>query len=289
MTTLLVLGLGYTTTRIAGGLQARGWQITATRRVAGPDAIAFDDEDAVRAAIASATHILSSVPPDAEGRDPVLERYGALLESAPARWLGYLSSTGVYGDTGGAWVDESAAIGTGRRSARAEADRAWLALHPEARVFRLPGIYGPGRSPLERVAEGRAHRIDLPEQIFSRIHVEDIVAAVEASFTHGPAGAYNIADDRPASQNAVIEEACRLLRVTPPPLLSLEAAGLSPMARAFYAENRRVANGKARRLLGWVPRYPDYRSGLAACLACNATNRPQSASSAPTSASADQR
>jgi nucleoside-diphosphate-sugar epimerase len=289
MTALLVLGLGYTTTRIASGLRGRGWQVTATRRAAGSGAIAFDDEDAVRAAIASATHILSSVPPDGEGRDPVLDRYGALLAAAPARWLGYLSSTGVYGDTGGAWVDESAAIGTGRRSARAEADRAWQALHPEVRVFRLPGIYGPGRSALDRMAEGRAHRIDLPGQIFSRIHVDDIVAAVEASFQRGPVGAYNIADDHPASQNGVIEEACRLLRVTPPPLVPLETAGLSPMARAFYAENRRVANGKAKRLLGWTPRFADYRSGLAACLACNATNSPHSASSAPTAASADQR
>src|SRR5690606_21171519 len=127
-----------------------------------------------------------------------------------------LSSTGVYGDTGGAWVDETAGSG-GRRKPRVKADAAWLARG--ARVFRLPGIYGPGRSALDRVAEGRAHRIDLPEQVFSRIHVDDIASGVLAGFG-GPPGAYNLADDLPASQNAVIEEACRLLGLAPPPLLS---------------------------------------------------------------------
>ena len=120
-----------------------------------------------------------------------------------------------------------------------------------------------GRSVLERLAEGRAHRIDLPGQVFSRIHVDDIAGGVIAAL-EAPPGAYNLADDLPASQNAVIEEACRLLGVAPPPLQSLDAAGLSPQARAFYAENRRVANGKARRLLGWAPKYPTFREGLAA-------------------------
>jgi nucleoside-diphosphate-sugar epimerase len=211
----------------------------------------------VRAALRAASHVLSSVPPDEAG-DPVLARYGDALGHG---WLGYLSSTGVYGDTGGAWVDESAPVGTGRRSARTEADAVWLARG--ARVFRLPGIFGPGRSALERVAEGRAHRIDLPGQVFSRVHVDDIAAGVIAAF-EAPPGAYNLADDLPASQNAVIEEACRLLGVEPPPLQPLEVAGLSPKARAFYLENRRVANGKAKRMLGWRPAYPTYRDGLAA-------------------------
>jgi nucleoside-diphosphate-sugar epimerase len=132
-------------------------------------------------------------------------------------------------------------------------------------VLRLPGIYGPGRSAFERVLEGKAHRIDLPGQVFSRVHADDIVSG--ALLTLGaPAGAYNLADDQPASQNAVIEHACRLLGRDPPPLLSLEEAGLSPMARAFYAENRRVANGKAKRLMGWRPAYPSFREGLAALL-----------------------
>ena len=139
-----------------------------------------------------------------------------------------------------------------------------MALRDDVRVFRLPGIYGPGRSALQRVAEGRAHRIDLPEQLFSRVHVDDIVAGVVASLSDGPPGAYNLADDRPASQNAVIEYACDLLGRPWPPLVALDQAGLSPMARAFYAENRRIANGKAKRLLGWAPRHFDYRTGLRA-------------------------
>jgi nucleoside-diphosphate-sugar epimerase len=160
-------------------------------------------------------------------------------------------------------VDESAPTGGGRRMARALADSAWLARG--ARVFRLPGIYGPGRSALERVTEGRAHRIDLPGQVFSRVHVDDIASGVIAGLD-GPPGAYNLADDLPTSQNAVIEEACRLLGVQPPAMQSLEDAALSPQARAFYGERRRVANGKARRMLGWRPRYADFREGLRSCL-----------------------
>ena len=250
MSRLFVFGLGYTAKAIAGALG--GWRIEAT----GADGtLAFDDEPAVREALARATHVLSSVPPDDEG-DPVLTRYADALEHG---WLGYLSSTGVYGDTGGAWVDESAPVGRGRRTARTLADAAWLARG--ARVFRLPGIYGPGRSPLDRVRDGRAHRIDLPGQVFSRVHVEDIARGVIAAFD-APPGAYNLADDLPASASAVTEEACRLVGVEPPPLQSLDEAQLSPQARAFYAENRRVANGKAKRVLGWTPRYPSYREGL---------------------------
>jgi nucleoside-diphosphate-sugar epimerase len=199
------------------------------------------------------------VPPG-EPCDPVLARYGDALGQG---WLGYLSSSGVYGDTGGAWVDETAPTGTGRRSARAEADAAWLARG--ARVFRLPGIYGPGRSALDRVREGKAHRIDLPGQVFSRVHVADIASGVIAGLD-APAGAYNLADDLPCSQNAVVEEACRLAGVPAPPLQRLDEAGLSSAARAFYAENRRVTNGKAKRVLGWRPRYPTYREGLRATL-----------------------
>jgi nucleoside-diphosphate-sugar epimerase len=195
----------------------------------------------------------------------VLARYGEALALAPARWIGYLSSTGVYGDTGGAWVDEAAPVGTGRRAARAAADHAWLALRSEVRVFRLPGIYGPGRSALDRVRSGQAHRIALPGQIFSRIHVDDIASGVIASFA-GPPGVYNLSDDRPCPQLEVTEGACDLLGVPWPPLETLAEANLSPMARTFYAENRRVANGKAKRLLGWVPRFPTWREGLADCL-----------------------
>ena len=276
--------MGYTATRLADRLRADGWLVTGTRRMSGGDAVAFDDEATVLTALDNATHILSSVPPMGEGGDPVLQKYGAAIAASAVSWTGYLSSTGVYGDTGGAWVDESAPVGEGRRTARAQADLAWQALRNDVRVFRLPGIYGPGRSALERVTNGKAHRIDMPGQIFSRVHVDDIVEAVRASFD-GPAGVYNIADDAPASQNAVIEYACDLLQLEWQPLLSIEAAGLSPMARGFYAENRRVANGKAKKLLNWQPRYAHYRLGLGACIA---TTKPSIANALPTSASVDQ-
>lgn len=262
MGNLFVFGLGYSAQRIATALTAKGWRIEATGSAGG---IAFADEASVEAALARASHVLSSVPPDGEA-DPVLGRYGNVLGG---KWLGYLSSTGVYGDTGGAWVDESTpVVGTGasgRRSARAEAEARWLG--SGARVFRLPGIYGPGRSVLDRVRVGNAHRIDSPGHVFSRVHVEDIaqgvLAAIEADV---PPGAWNLSDDEPASQSEVVEYACRLLGVAPPPLQLLEHAGLSPAARAFYGESRRVASGKLRRSAGWCPRYPSYREGLASLL-----------------------
>ena len=258
---MLIFGMGYTSSHLADRLRAHGWIVTGTKRMSGGDAIAFDDAASVLNALENATHILSSVPPMGEGGDPVLSSYGAAIADSKASWVGYLSSTGVYGDTGGAWVDESAPIGQGRRTARADADLSWQALREDVHVFRLPGIYGPGRSALERVLEGKAHRIDLPTQIFSRIHVDDIVAAV-ISAIDGPSGVYNIADNIPASQNSVVEYASDMLQIDWPPLLTLEEAGLSPMARGFYAENRRISNGKAKRFLGWQPRYADYKQGL---------------------------
>ena len=260
MARLFIFGLGYTASRLAERLRTRGWHIDATGSAGNID---FGDRDAVERGLTSASHVLSSVPPDREsGADPVLDAYGSMF--GPQR-LSYLSSTGVYGDADGAWVDESAPVGQGRRAARAQCDAQWL--EKGARVFRLPGIYGPGRSAFDRVREGKAHRIDLPGQVFSRAHVDDIGSAVMAALEgNAPAGAYNIADDLPTSQNAVIEAACRLLGVDFPPLQSLEEANLSPMARGFYAENRRVANGKAKRVLDWEPAYPSYREGLASLL-----------------------
>lgn len=258
MAHLFVFGLGYTARRIAARLRAGGWDISATGREGTLD---FADRDGVERALVRATHVLSSVPPSREsGDDDVLANYGDRLAAGRGQWLGYLSSTGVYGDTGGAWVDESSPTGTGRRKARSSADALWLARG--ARVLRLPGIYGPGRSVFDRLAEDQGKRIDLPGQVFSRVHVDDIVSGAIAALD-APAGAYNLADDLPASHNAVIEEACRLLGRAPPPLLSLEEAQLSPMARGFYSENRRVANGKAKRVLGWKPTHPTYREGLA--------------------------
>ena len=279
MPTMLIFGMGYSASRIADRLRAQGWEVAGTSRSGRDGTIMFDDDAVVVTALARADAVLVSIPPDAAG-DPVLSRYGDTVRTT--RWIGYLSSTGVYGDTGGAWVDESAPVG-GRRSARNDADQAWLALG--ARVFRLPGIYGPGRSALDRVAEGKAHRIDLPDQVFSRVHVDDIASGVIAGLD-GPPGAYNLADDAPCGQNAVIEFAAQLLGLAPPPLQTMDEAGLSPMARSFYAENRRVANGKAKRVLGWQPAYPDYRAGLRAL---SAITSPSIASADPATASPDQR
>lgn len=269
---LLIFGLGYTAKAVAARLE--GWDIESSGSAGTLD---FDDRDRVIAAIDRATHILSSVPPGEV--DPVLARYGAALADG-GKWLGYLSSTGVYGDAGGAWVDESAPI-AGRRAGRNQADADWLSLG--ARVFRLPGIYGPGRSPLDRVAEGKAHRTGLLEQVFSRVHVDDIASGVIAGF-NAPPGAYNLSDDLPANQDDVIDFASALLGVEPPPLVALDT--LSPAARAFYAENRRVSNLKAKRVLGWRPAYPDYRLGLRAL---SAMTSPAAASAAPATASPDQR
>lgn len=258
-----IFGMGYSAQRLAARLRADGARVQGTTRAGSTATIRFDDDAAVLAAIGRATHILSSVPPDPVGDDPVLTRYGAALRAAPARWIGYLSSTGVYGDTGGAWVDESAPMGRGRRTTRAMADRNWQRLRGDVRVFRLPGIYGPGRSAFDRVATGRAHRVDVPHQVFSRIHVDDLVAGVVASFA-GPPGVYNLADDAPCAQNDVIAYACRLMGASPPPLIAPDDPTLSALSRAFYAENRRVSALKAKRLLGWTPHYADYRAGLRA-------------------------
>lgn len=273
MTRLLIFGLGYTASRIAHAVRARGWQVDATGSAGNVD---FNDAATVRIVAAQATHILSSVPPLVDG-DPVLQTYGDVLGG---KWLGYLSSTGVYGDAGGAWVDESAPV-RGRRDSRNVADQDWL--KRGARVFRLPGIYGLGRSALERVTAGQGHRVDLPGQVFSRVHVDDIVSGVLAGFD-APPGAYNLADDAPCDQNAVIEAAAALLGVPPPSFVALES--LSPMARSFYGENRRVANGKAKRVLGWTPVYPDFGSGLRAL---SAMSNPASATTPPAKASDDQR
>ncbi len=261
---LLIFGLGYTAKRIAAAVTAQGWDVDATGSDGNVD---FSDRDAVMKALELASHVLSSVPPDRKsGLDPVLDRYG---RSFPTAWYGYLSSTGVYGDQKGAWVDETtptiAETGTGRRNARADADALWVKLG--ARVFRLPGIYGPGRSALNRVQCGKARRIDMPGQVFSRCHVDDIASGVVAAMTDdAAAGAYNLGDDLPASGNAVTEHACALLGLEPPPLQTLEEANLSEMALGFYSENRRVANGKAKRVLGWSPQHPTYVEGLASLL-----------------------
>ncbi len=273
---LLIFGMGYTARAIADRLTPHGWRVVGTTRAGREGSIAFADRDRLGFEARAATAILSTIPPGDDG-DPVLNAYRDLLDGPV---LAYLSSTGVYGDAAGGWVDEASPI-AGRRANRNVADAAWLTLG--ARVFRLPGIYGPGRSPLERVGEGKAYRVDLPDQVFSRVHVSDIADGVARGLT-APAGAYNLADDLPCSQNEVVAYAAALLGLPPPPFVTLET--LSPMARAFYAENRRVANGKAKRVLDWTPAYPDYRFGLRAL---SATTSPASASAAPAPARSDQR
>ena len=279
---LLIFGLGYSARVIADVFAMRGWDVVSTGRTG---TMRFDDAGTVRMVLADTALVLSSVPPDGTGGDPVLESYGDALAG---KWLGYLSSTGVYGDTGGAWVDESAATGGGRRPARAECDGRWLARG--ARVFRLPGIYGPGRSAFDRLASGSARRVDQPGQVFSRVHVDDIASAVWAAVERdAPAGAYNLADDLPTHPNAVIEEACRLAGLAMPPLVAPDDPSVPAVARGFYEGSRRVANGKARRVLGWTPRWANYREGLRGLLPVSAISNPDSANTAPPAANADQR
>ncbi len=270
MARAFIFGLGYTGQRLAARLADLRWQVSGT---GGGSPLRFDNVDAVGVEVMRATHVICTIPPGSG----LLDVHGPLLHD---KWLGYLSSTGVYGDASGAWVDESAPL-NGRRGGRIDEDAAWLALG--ARVFRLPGIYGPGRSALDRVESGAAHRIDLPDQVFSRVHVDDIVSGVIAGFD-APPGAYNLSDNRPCDQNTVMEEAARLIGAAPPRFVALES--LSPQARAFYAENRRVANGKAKRVLGWEPAYPDFVAGLRAL---SAMRRPAMATTPPAAASAVQR
>jgi nucleoside-diphosphate-sugar epimerase len=252
MPLFILFGPGFTGGHIAARLRAAGWDVMSLGRQADPAA--------VTSALRAADAVLSTVAPE-DGRDAVLARYEETIRRV--RWIGYLSSTGVYGDAGGGWVDESAPI-AGRRPDRIAAEQAWMALG--AHVLRLPGIYGPGRSVISRVRAGTAHRVDLPGQVFSRIHVDDVAGAVLAALRQGAPGAYNIADDLPASQNALVEWVCGRVGLPLPPLIGPDDPILSPAARAFYGENRRVANGRARRLLGWRPLYPNWRTGLAALL-----------------------
>lgn len=269
---LLCFGMGYTARALAASLH-EGWKITGTFRdgeaLAGFDGVAFDDAEA---ALASASHVLVSAPPGEAG-DPVLARYRKQLASSEnLAWVGYLSTTGVYGDTGGATVDEAApSAPTNARSRwRAQAEQAWLALDMPPHIFRLAGIYGPGRSAFDQVRAGTARRIDRPGYMFSRIHVADVANILRASMAAPTPGAiYNVCDDAAAAQAEVIAHACDLLGAEAPTLIPFEAAepDMSPMARSFWSDNRRIDNGRIKRDLGVALMYPDYRSGLAAILA----------------------
>ncbi len=258
---LVIAGQGHAGGHIADAARAAGLRVLGVRRRAADGCLAFDDP-ALPDILAQASHVIASVPPDpASGADPVLARFGPIL-SAHRGWLGYLSSTGVYGDTGGAWVDESAPVGGGRRSARTAADLGWQAIG--ATIFRLPGIYGPGRSVLDQVRAGTARRIDRPGHRFSRVHVADIAGAVVAAIGAGAGGIFNVVDERPAEPRHVTEFACGLLGAPLPPLEPLDEAALSPMARGFWSERRLVASGRLAEDLGYRLRHPDYKAGLTA-------------------------
>ncbi|WP_425406801.1 SDR family oxidoreductase [Hwanghaeella sp.] len=277
-------GLGYSAIALAERLQDEGWAIAGTCRGAekqaeltarGWSVHRFDrGMDLPDGMLDGVTHLLSSVPPDEQG-DPVVDEAGGVIRRAAGsmKWIGYLSTTGVYGDRDGGWVDETSDLTpTGARGERRkQAEAAWLELGRETGVpvqlFRLAGIYGPGRNALETVRRGRAQRIDKPGQVFSRIHRDDIAAIVRASMERpNPGAAYNCCDDNPAPPQEVIAYACTLLGVEPPPLVPFEEAELSPMARSFYRDNKRVSNRRIKEELGVSLAWPDYRPALEALL-----------------------
>lgn len=270
--TLLCLGYGYTAAALARLLMPEGWTVLGTARRPGDLAaiaaqgvapVLFDEAAQVAR---SATHVLASAPPDAAG-DPVLRALGPALREGALQWLAYLSTTGVYGDHAGGWVDEDTPCAPisveGQR--RRLAEIRWLDSGLPVQIFRLPGIYGPGRSAFDRLAEGSARRIIKPGQVFSRIHVADIARALACSIQRPRAGRiYNIADDEPAPPQDPIAFAALLAGTPAPPEIPFEKAELSPMAQRFYAESKRVSNARAKAELGWSPSFPSFRDGLAA-------------------------
>ncbi|MCS6878851.1 MAG: SDR family oxidoreductase [Geminicoccaceae bacterium] len=276
---LFCFGFGYVAHHLARRLRERGIEIRGTTRSA-EKARALDsqgvrgflfarDRPVPPAALAGTTHVLVSIPPDEEG-DPVLDRHGEDLRRLEGLvWVGYLGTTGVYGDRGGAWVDEDTPLQPtlARTDRRARAEAAWLASGLPVHVFRLAGIYGPGRNAIRQLLDGTARRIVKPGQVFSRVHVEDIAAVLEASMERpNPGRIYNVCDDEPAPPQDVVAFAAELLGVPPPPEEPFETAELSPVARSFYRDNRRVRNERIKRELGIALRYPTYREGLRALL-----------------------
>lgn len=284
MPTLLSLGHGYCASAFARLLLARGWRVVGTARsperlgeiaATGVEARAWPgpgSDSGLRDAFDAATHLLTSVAPDAAG-DPVLRLLGEEVARAAPRllWAGYLSTTGVYGDRGGGWVDEGSELrpATERGRWRVAAEAAWRAVpRLPLHVFRLAGIYGPGRGPFAKVRGGTARRVVKDGQWFSRIHVEDVARVLLASTLRpNPGAVYNLCDDDPAPPQDVIAHAAELLGLPPPPLVPFAEAEMTPMARSFYAESKRVRNGRIKEELGVRLLHPDYRAGLAALLA----------------------
>jgi len=285
MTHLFCFGLGYSARAFVRELTKQGWRVGGTARSrdavdalkqAGFDALVFDGLQPGRGvgdALRSATHALISIPPLAYG-DPALALHARELKAAPSlEWIGYLSTIGVYGDHGGAWIDEEAAPApiNERSRWRLAAEEAWLAFGAESgkrvQIFRLPGIYGPGRSAIDRLREGTAQRIVKPGQVFNRVHVDDIAGALAAAMAgRGAHEIYNVTDDEPAPPQDVILYAAELLQMPPPPEVAFDAARLTDMAKSFYAENKRVRNTRLRRELAVELKFPSYREGLQAIM-----------------------
>ncbi len=276
--TLLSIGHGYSAQALADRLLPQGWQIIGTTRspqkagelaTRGIKALIWPDAPLP---LEQATHLLSSVAP--RDGDPVLDAIGEhLVGAAHLKWVGYLSTVGVYGDQRGGWVDEDTPPNavSDRAIARVRAEAAWQDICARAgirlHIFRLAGIYGPGRGPFEKLRSGRAQRIIKPDQYFSRIHYEDIGQALELAINSDiGTRIFNLCDDHPAPPQDVLEHAAKLLGLDPPPEVSFEQADLSPMARSFYADSKRVRNTRIKRELGLQLHYPDYQTGLASIL-----------------------
>jgi nucleoside-diphosphate-sugar epimerase len=240
----------------------------------GVEPFIFDGElqgEGIADALKTATHVLVSIAPDEAG-DPVLNQYASEIAAAKPQWIGYLSTVGVYGNHDGAWVDEDTPLNpVSKRSVqRVTAEEAWLAFAQEndvpVQIFRLSGIYGPGRNAFENFKKGTARRLVKPGQVFNRIHVADIAGALKAAMAKPSTRVFNVTDDEPAPPQDVVAFAAQLLGVEAPPEIPFETADLSPMARSFYGENKRVSNQRVKEELGYTFRYPDYRTALKALL-----------------------
>ncbi len=279
MNTLLSFGHGYSARALSDLLLPKGWRIIGTTRAkakfgelraSGIEPIVFPGDD-IDAALDAATHILVSAGPSEDG-DPVLNELRAKIAERAEQfaWVGYLSTTGVYGDHQGRWVDESTPLtpSTRRGTWRKQAEEDWQSIpHLPLHIFRLAGIYGPGRGPFSKVLNGTARRIIKEGQVFSRIHVEDIAQVLRASIARpNPGQAYNLCDDDPAPPEDVIAYAAELLGVPIPEAIDFETADMTPMARSFYAENKRVKNTRIKDELGVELLYPNYKSGLRALM-----------------------